>query len=147
MNEIEELWPDYETSVFRNKFETFEQAWNACERGDWMLWSAKELKVDFKELMLTKRVCAKTFIHLMKNEKSMRAIEVAIKLHEGCATEKELDAAEVGASDVAIYAAVCIAYDGHSYDPRIDAAISKQTAAICKAVLTRYVFEQFKLKK
>ena len=26
--------------------ENFEQAWNDCHRGDWMLWIASKLKVD-----------------------------------------------------------------------------------------------------
>jgi hypothetical protein len=149
VDEIKELWLYDEMSIFRNKFETFEQAWNACERGDWMLRIAKELKVDFKKLMLTKRVYAQTFAHLMKDEKNMRLVEVAIKLHEGCATEKEFNDAyfAVEPFSVAAYIADAIGYDGVAYDDRIDAAISKQTADICRSVLTPYVFEQFKRRQ
>ena len=44
--EIEKYNPCPEAVEFRSKFSSFKEAWDACPRGDWMLWLAYKLKVD-----------------------------------------------------------------------------------------------------
>jgi hypothetical protein len=38
--------PCKEGLLYYNSFETFEDAWNNCPRGDWMLWIASKLDID-----------------------------------------------------------------------------------------------------
>src|SRR3990167_9148624 len=74
-----------------------EKAWNNCPRGDWMLWIASKLGVDIKILTLTKVHCALTVRHLIKDKRSIKALEVALKFANGKATLKELKIADSAA--------------------------------------------------
>jgi len=82
---------------------TLEQAWNDCHRGDWMLWLAHKKGVDSRKLTLAKARCARLIFHLMKDERSRNAVEVAEKYGLGEAAREELDAA--AATATAAYAA------------------------------------------
>ena len=79
-----------------------------CPRGDWILWLFVKSNPDsLKELTLAKGHCANTVRHLMEDERSLRAVDVAIAFGEGKATKKELDsasAASAAASDAAFAA-------------------------------------------
>ena len=80
---------------------TIEEAYNTCPRGDWMLWLfAKTNPDDLQRLTLAKGHCANTVRHLMKDERSIKAVDVAIAFGEGKATREELNAA---AADAAAY--------------------------------------------
>lgn len=61
--EILKFNPCIEAVNFRSKFNSFEEAWNNCHRGDWMLWIAARLNIDFKLLTKAKAKClnCKTF--------------------------------------------------------------------------------------
>lgn len=48
----------YEALEWAEQFETFESAWNACTRGDWMLWLVGTLGIDHKRLVLAACDCA-----------------------------------------------------------------------------------------
>ena len=48
---------------------TYRQAWNKCERGDWMLWIAKKIGIDDKILTHAKYLCANQVRHLMKDKR------------------------------------------------------------------------------
>jgi hypothetical protein len=76
---------------------TLEQAWNECERGDWMLWLAQKKGVDLRKLTLAKARCVKLVTHLMEDERSRNAVEVAERYGLGEATREELEAAYVAA--------------------------------------------------
>ena len=67
-----------------------EQAWAECDRGDWMLWIAKRLGVDWKLLMLAACDCAEPALkHVSKGEARPRiAIETARRWVNGDATAK-----------------------------------------------------------
>lgn len=87
-----------------------QKAWKECERGDWMLWFAGRLGINLRTLTLAKARCAKLVIHLMEDERSRKAVEVAEKFGLGQATCEELDeardnaaAAYVDATDTATY--------------------------------------------
>lgn len=97
---------------------TFKQAWDTCERGDWMLWLAhrkmdKAGWCDLRNLTLAKARCAKLVIHLMKDKRSRKAVEVAERFGNGDATRKELDAASAAAN--AAYAAASAAASAAAY--------------------------------
>jgi len=64
------------------------QAWETCERGDWLLWWAKRENCDLRQLTLAKARCAKLVIHLMKDERSRKAVEVSEQFGLGNATRE-----------------------------------------------------------
>src|SRR5574343_161580 len=53
-----------------------ETAVKQCKRGDWMLWLAKKIDIPIKPLTLAKVRCAKTAIHLMKDQRSIDAVNI-----------------------------------------------------------------------
>jgi hypothetical protein len=121
---------------------TIEQIVENCHRGDWFLWLAKKIKVDLQILTLAKARCAKTVIHLMKDQRSVDAVLIAEKFGLGNASRDELDAAYAAAA--AAYAAAAAAYaayaayaDADSYAAAADARIKSQleTANICREIL------------
>jgi hypothetical protein len=78
---------------------TIEEAVNECPRGDWMLWLAQKLDVDIRLMTLTKGHCANTARHLMIDERSTKAVDVAIAFGKGEATKEELTNANKAAYD------------------------------------------------
>src|SRR3990172_6176815 len=73
---------------------TNETAWKVCERGDWMLWLIGRITdrsddAGLRRLTLAKVGCAKLVLHLMKDERSRKAIEVAERVGRGDATREE----------------------------------------------------------
>lgn len=163
--EIEKYHPCSEALRFRMQYQTFQEAWQACPRGDWMLWIAQRVGVDLRTLTRAKALCALTVRHLMKDERSIKACEVALKFADGEATREELDDAADDAAAVATYAdsdaayaaddaAVAAAYadaayahaayaDADAYAARIKS--QPQTADICREHLTAAVFEKLNL--
>lgn len=87
-----------------------QKAWEECERGDWMLWLAGRSGINLRTLTLVKARCAKLVIHLMEDERSRKAVEVAEKFGLGQATREELDEARVNAADAAVDADAAVAY-------------------------------------
>ena len=176
--EIEKFNPCREALKFREKFTSFKDAWDNCPRGDWMLWIAQKLEVDQRKLTLAKALCAETVIHLMKDKRSIKAIEVAKAYSKGEVGENELKAAyacadaaayaadaayavddDSAAPYAASYAASYVAADtGASYvaayvaavynavdiddDPDAKKENQKQTADICREILTEEVMSK-----
>lgn len=70
---------------------TIEEIVKDCDRGDWLLWLAKKIGIELQPLTLAKGHCANTVRHLMKNEKSIEAVDMAIAFGEGRATMEELN--------------------------------------------------------
>jgi hypothetical protein len=117
-----------------------------------MLWIYRKLYPEnLRELTLAKAHCANTVRHLMTDERSTNAIDVAIAFGDGRATREELDRAANAA-----YAAYAAAYaadaadayaadaaDAAAYADAADAAAcatarvenQKQTADICRMYL------------
>ena len=91
--EIERFNPCFEALEFRKGYATFEEAWNYCPRGDWMLWLAEKLQVDRRLLVLTGGHCANTVRHVMGDERSTKGVDACIAYGEGRIGEDELDAA------------------------------------------------------
>ena len=156
---------------FRSNYSSFEEAWNNCPRGEWMLWIAQKLNVDLLRLTTAKALCANTVRHLMTDKRSTDAIDVALAFGRGEITQKEL---KIAAADTAAYAAVAnaanaayAAYAAYAaanaaadavanaaYADAADAAYAAyaaanaakienrlQTANICREILTDVVFD------
>jgi hypothetical protein len=98
-----------------------QQALAECDRGDWLLWwfsreIGNEGYPDHRRFTLAKARCAKLVVHLMKDERSIKAVEVAESYGNGVATRKELidasnaaNAANAAADDDDAYAAAAAA--------------------------------------
>jgi len=147
---------------------TLEEFLNTCERGDWILWLFARTNADsLRELTLAKGHCANTVRELMKDERSTKAVDVAIDFGEGKATRKELDAAAAAAAayaaaayataaGYAAYAAAYAAAAGYAAYAAADAADAagyaasaaakkqnqKQTADICRKYLPLEIWNQ-----
>ena len=101
-----------EAQVWAND-KSWKEIYDTCHRGDWLLWLFKKTNPnDLQLLTLAKGHCANTVRHLLKDERSIKAIDVAIAFGEGKASREELDAAAAAASAVAAdaYAAYAAAY-------------------------------------
>jgi pyruvate-formate lyase-activating enzyme len=119
---------------------SWKEIYETCERGDWLLWLFKKTNPDdLQRLTLAKGHCAKTVIHLMKDGRSAKAVEVAILFGEGKATGEELNAAAADAADAAAYTdadAVYAAYAAVYTTAAADAAAYTAAAAAAAAVYT-----------
>ena len=69
----------------------YKKAWQNCERGDWMFWIARKLKVDDRKLTLAKFKCANQVRHLMKDQRSIDALYAAEKYGNGEISRDELN--------------------------------------------------------
>jgi len=109
---------------------TVQEAWEACERGDWMLWIyAKMYPDNLRELTIAKGHCSNTVRHLMKDERSINAVDAAIEFGEG-KINKEILNAYASAADAAYAAAAADAdYAAAKKENQ------KQTADICRKYL------------
>jgi hypothetical protein len=143
---------------------TIEQVVADCHRGDWLLWLAKKCGVELQPLTLAKAHCANTVRHLMTDERSIKAVDVAIAFGEGRATRDELDtaayanaraaaaayasAAAYAAADVAAAAAAAVAADvaAAAYDATAAAAARDanrlQTADICRQYIGDLIIQK-----
>jgi hypothetical protein len=114
---------------------TIEEIVKDCYRGDWLLWLAKKIDIELQPLTLAKGHCANTVRHLMKNETSIKAVDMAIAFGEGRATMEELNNAANAAADAAydavFYAAIVA--DAAIVGDAPYAAYAAATAAACAA--------------
>ena len=114
---------------------TIEEIVKDCYRGDWLLELAKKIGIELQPLTLAKGHCANTVRHLMKNETSIKAVDMAIAFGEGRATMEELNNAANAAADAAydavFYAAIVA--DAAIVGDAPYAAYAAATAAACAA--------------
>lgn len=106
---------------------TIEQIVGQCHRGDWLLWLAARVEIGLQPLTLAKGYCANTVRHLMKDERSVKAVDTAIALGEGKASRQELDSAAAAAA--AYNAATSAAYNAAAYNSAAAAAAAYNSAA------------------
>jgi hypothetical protein len=128
--EIAKFKPCEDALAYRATHSTFAEAWQHCPRGDWMLWIATKAGVDKRTLTLAKALCAKTVIHLMRDERSRKAVEVAEAYGCGKATDEELSAAAAAAADAA-----------HAAHAAARKKNRQATADICREILTDAVLK------
>ena len=127
--EIEKFNACKESIVFRKNYPDFKTAWENCPRGDWMLWIAKKLNVDLLKLTTAKALCANTVRNLMRDERSTKAIDVAILFGQGKASREELDAAYAAAYAAAYTAAAAADAAADAADAAAAAADAADAAA------------------
>jgi hypothetical protein len=110
---------------------TWQEIYNTCHRGDWLLWLFKRTNPDDLQLLtLAKGHCANTVRHLMKDKRSIKAVDAAIAYGEGKISREELDAAAIPAVyAAAAYGAAFSAADA-SYAAAYGAAVSAASAYI-----------------
>jgi hypothetical protein len=124
---------------------TIEQVVAECHRGDWLLWLANRCGVELQPLTLAKSYCANTVRHLMSDERSVKAVDVAIAFGEGRATRDELDAA-TSAAYAAAYSADAAADADAAYAASASAADAaanqQQTADICRKYIGELIIEK-----
>jgi hypothetical protein len=115
-----------------------------CHRGDWLLWLAKKVDVDLRLRTLAKGHCANTVRHLMKDERSIKAVDVAIAFGEGKATREELDAAAYAAvaAVAAAAGAAAAAYAAAGAAYAAVAANRQQAADICRKYIGEALIEK-----
>ena len=134
---------------------SIEEIVETCHRGDWLLWLASKIGVGIKPLTLAKGHCANTVRHLMKDERSINAVDVAIRFGEGKACRDELDnAAYAAAAYAPAYAAYAAAYAAYAYAAAANAADDAdayasvkrknkmQTADICRKYIGELIIEK-----
>ncbi len=78
---------------------TVEEVVEQCDRGDWLMWLGAKVKVDEKNFFLAQAHCSNTVRHLMKDERSVKAVDVAIAHGEGKASAFQLREAISDAHD------------------------------------------------
>jgi hypothetical protein len=119
--------------------ESFENAWNNCHRGDWMLWMASKLKVDIRAIALAKGKCAETVIHLMKDERSKKAVQAAIDFGM-----MKIDIEELNTAAAAAAAADAASAATYAYAAAARKENRLKTANICREILAKEVFEKIR---
>ena len=110
------------------------EAWQNCERGDWMLWIAKRLNVDDRKLTMAKAMCAKQVEHLMKDQRSKDALQACIDYFNGLITREQLNAYAAAA----YAAAAAAAYAYAAYAAAADADAADAYAAYAAAAAAAY---------
>lgn len=107
---------------------SWKEVYETCHRGDWLLWLFKKTNPDDLQLLtLAKGHCANTVRHLMKDERSIKAVDAAIAFGLGEINKDELDAYAAAAD--AAYATYSAASAYASADAYAAAAAAGYAAA------------------
>ena len=118
--------------------QTAEDAWATCQRGDWMLWAGSRCGVDLQTITITKVKCARLVQHLMQDQRSLDALDVAEQFALGNATREQLaaaaaDAANAAADDAAYAASAAADADAADAAYATDAANAASAASAANA--------------
>jgi hypothetical protein len=125
---------------------TYAEAWENCERGDWLLWLAGRLEVDQKLLVKAGCACARTALqYVPKGEERPRiAIETAEAWAEGRATLSQVRAAAAAAAawaasaSASAWAAWAASASAAASTAAAEAsAASREHAALVRAIIAR----------
>jgi len=119
---------------------TFDQVWETCKRGDWLLWLVGRLQADDRPYFAAAAEIAGQVEHLMKHQQSRDAVATAKRYGQGLATWGELCAANEKAADIVhkyLNNARHLTTDNPNryYSPKIYAAL---TAMYCTTNITTY---------
>ena len=112
------------------KFKDLQTAWNTCEHGDWMIWllNGSQNEVTDKQLRLIAVECCRSVQHLMTDERSINAVNVAERYANGEATDEELKAAWA-ATEAAAWAAAWAATEAPAWEALAAARAAAWAAA------------------
>ena len=127
---------------------SLKKAWEKCERGDWMLWYYFKEAGFTKELVKAKADCVSLVKHLMKDQRSLDALQACYDYVDSKISKKELKRAAAYAAYAAYAASAtyAAAYSAAYADAGADASARKETlkkcADICREVLTESLFKK-----
>ena len=156
---LEKLGARSDVVAWASKFESDQEAWDKCERADWMLWlsakvSGEKGSIKHRNVVLACCACARESLKLINKEEKrpLQAIELAERYGNGeDVSQEELFSAanaavyEVYASayadaDAAAYAAYAAAYADATYAAYAAAYADTKTKAHKKmAILIRKI--------
>ena len=136
-NKISKLSPCRDAMKWMRTQKSPAEAWNNCERGDWMLWIAKRLEIDDRKLTMAKYHCAAQVLHLMKDQRSINAMAAALQYANGEISREDLNAAADAAHADYAYAA----YAAADADARTRSL--KRSADICRQYITDEVLTAY----
>ncbi len=72
---------------------SWKEIYDTCYRGDWLLWLFRKTNPSDKRLLiLAKGHCANTVRHLMKDQRSIAAVDAAVAFGNGQIDENKLSA-------------------------------------------------------
>lgn len=136
---------------------TIKQVVEQCHKGDWLLWLAARIDIGLQPLTLAKGHCANTVRQLMKDERSIKAVDVAIAFGEGRADRQSLNiaaddaaaasyaattAAYAVAATTAAYAAYTVAADAANAAAYAKKENQMQTADICREYIGQLIINK-----
>jgi len=140
-----------EGQKYAGKFATLQEAWDACERGDWMLWYAGKKTGEpcgdgRKKLVLACCEVARLALPYTEDARVLACIETAEKWAQGKASIEEVQKARSAAAYAAAYAAyaayaaayAAYAADAAAYAAYDDAARKKTLKAAADIVRKHY---------
>ena len=124
------------------EFATPQQAWDACKRGDQMLWlihktADRDDEAQLRRLVLAEARCSQFVIHLIKDARSREFVNTAIAFGEGRASWAELDAATDADAEAGYEGAYAFADAYHAAAARGDIAmleVLSHSAGIVRAL-------------
>jgi hypothetical protein len=138
---IERFQPCKEGYEYYKSKSSFEEAWNDCERDDWMLWLAYKLEVDDRTYIKAVVLCINADRHLIKDKCSTDIIDTALRYIDGEISRREYDEYFYEGDGYNVFNMLDEAY-------RVARGVnSLQSANICREVLTEAVFEKVKQLK
>ena len=149
---LERLHPCREALKWAKEQKNQKQAWNDCERGDWMLWLCGKLSGEpeshkRKKLVLASCECARlALMHVPKGElRPIKTIETAEKWANGKATIEQVrkavaDAvgADAAAAAYAANAAYAYAADAGAYADAAATGARSGTLKICADIVRKH---------
>jgi len=125
--------------IEKNNIRTLQEAWEKCERGDWMLWLyAKMYPEKVRERVLAAGHCANTVRHLMQDLRSIGAVDIAITFpsaYSAYASASYTSAASAAYSAAAAAYSAASATDVYAADDAYKQN-QKETADICRKYLS-----------
>lgn len=112
---------------------TYAEAWEACERADWLLWLAAKKagprgSASHRAVVLGAALCAETALRYLPEgeDRPARAVDLAVRYGRG----ENVEARELrAAADAAWAAAACAAADAYAADADAYAAAAWAAAA------------------
>ena len=136
MTEIEQFKPCKDAIDFRRKYNSFVEAWNNCPRGDWMLWIAESIGVNYYFISKAKKECYKT-VENINNSYALLSKEYS---------ELETIGDAYRTSAAASYATHAFVRSKNSVrsSKRARKEHNEITAKICRDILTMHVLIRFK---
>lgn len=132
---LESLNPCKTGAIWVAAQSSYQSAWETCDRGDWMLWIAKQRRVDSRKFAGAKSACARLVVHLMTDKRSVDAVVAAERFAKGEVSVSELEIAAKAANDAIRAVEADLGWMSPMYDDIGNVFIYAADAAFCAAFL------------